>query len=90
MKYFESKYFNCKVNINYRICEKVINKILTRCSKIIILIFIQKNRNMIYVQIEKWFIYVYKKYCTIYLIKINKYANYKNLSCKFTINNNFI
>ena len=84
------KYFNCQVTVEFKICVKgykyELYKIPRQHSRMTTCI---KNRRCdACAQREENCQCVRKKYCTIYAIKKEKCANYKELPPKCTTNSN--
>lgn len=70
--------------------KKIINIILARHPKIIVLRTIQRHGSVILAQIEKLFIDALKFFFAKYLIKKGTYADCKDLPSKCTTNSRFI
>ena len=54
-----------------------------------IVLFLLKIKNIIYIFWKKKYQYIIKKWCLIYLVKKEKYINYENLPFKYINNGNY-
>lgn len=91
MEYPEPKHFNYQIVVDSKIYVKKhkyeLRKILIQYNRMAT--YTKNQRCDIYIDKEKNYQYVKKKYCTTCVIKKEKYTNCKILSPKYTTNGYF-